>query len=40
MGDPAKRILFTIDDINDKPSEYKYPVINEKGKIEYTTNLY
>lgn len=36
----SKRISFDIEDINNNPSQYKYPVQNEKGKIEYTQDIY
>lgn len=38
--DPASRISFNIRDLHNDPSNYKYAVQNEKGKTEYTRDIY
>ena len=39
-NDPAFRISFNIQDIYNDPSNYRYAVQDEKGKIEYTRDIY
>ena len=36
----SKRISFGIEDINNNPSQYKYPVQTANGKTEYTQDIY
>lgn len=36
----VKRISFNIQDINNNPARYRYAVLNEKGKEEYTREIY
>lgn len=36
----SNRISFDIEDINNNPSQYKYPVQNADGKTEYTQDIY
>lgn len=39
-NDLAIRVSFDIQDIHNNPTNYKYAVQNEKGKTEYTRDIY